>query len=219
MFEPFQATSEQLAGATAHGITFGRVLGAALAGVVTALTWVVQAFTWLGTTIGECIGWITVNWSGITEVLKQPFATAFRWIDALEHVVPITADQKRAAFDMLTQMAVDRQKAINADHPVVQEFWELFDHLNDTDQGEKLNHSRDDELIAVSLPEFQSRATQFGLKVPSHSDLKRLLPESRARKFMAYRTVNSAIRIVEGRGVSVKCWVFRRDRAPSTMHD
>jgi hypothetical protein len=85
LFEPFQATSEQLAGATAHGVTFGRVLGAALAGVVTAITWAVQAFTWLGTKIGECIGWITVNWSGITDVIKQPFATAFRWIsDKLE---------------------------------------------------------------------------------------------------------------------------------------
>jgi hypothetical protein len=140
-------------------------------------------------------------------------------VDALEHVVPITTDQRRAAFDMLTQMAVERQQAINADHPIVQEFWELFDHLNETDQGEKLNHSRDDDLIAVSLPEFQSRATQFGLKVPSYGELKRLLPESRARKFVAYRTVNSAIRIVEGRGVSVKCWVFRRDRASSTMRD
>ncbi|GLQ93447.1 hypothetical protein [Dyella acidisoli] len=80
LFEPFQATSEQLASATAHGVTFGRVLGVTLAGVVTAITWTVQAFTWLGTKIGECIGWIKVNWSGITEVIKQPFATAFRWI-------------------------------------------------------------------------------------------------------------------------------------------
>jgi len=80
LFTPFQATSEQLAGAAAHGITFGRVLGAALAGVVTAITWTVQAFTWLGTAMGECIGWITVNWSGITEVIKQPFVTAFRWV-------------------------------------------------------------------------------------------------------------------------------------------
>jgi hypothetical protein len=80
LFEPFQATSEQLTSAATQGATFGRVLGRVLAGVVTAVTSVVQAFIWLGTKIGECIGWITVNWSSLTEVIKQPFATAFRWI-------------------------------------------------------------------------------------------------------------------------------------------
>jgi hypothetical protein len=75
-------------------------------------------------------------------------------IDALEHVVPITTDQKRQAFDALMNMAVARQHAINADHPTVTEFREKFDHLNDTDGVEKLNHSRKDAPIAVSLPEF-----------------------------------------------------------------
>jgi hypothetical protein len=134
-------------------------------------------------------------------------------VDALEHVVPITAEQKRAAFDELTAMAVARQQAINADHPVVQEFWEAFDYLNEGDAGERLNHSRNDAHIAVSLPEFQARATQHGLRVPAYSELKRLLPESRARKYLGYRTVNSAIHITEGTGKSVKCWIFRRDRA------
>ena len=136
-------------------------------------------------------------------------------VDALEHVTPITAEQKRLTLDTLLHMATARQQAISADHPMVTEFWEKFDHLNDTDLGEKLNHSRDDALIAVSLPEFQSRASQHGLQVPEYSDLKRLLPESRTRKFVAYRAVNSGLRIVEGRGVTVKCWVFCRDNSSS----
>lgn len=81
LLAPMQATSEQLAGATTNGVTFGRVLGATLTGVVTAITWVVQAFGWLGTKIGECIGWITVHWSDLTDVIKQPFVTAFQWIN------------------------------------------------------------------------------------------------------------------------------------------
>lgn len=141
-------------------------------------------------------------------------------VDALEHVAPITAEQKRAAFDELTAMAVERQKAINADHPLVSEFWDLFDHLNEADNGtEKLNHSRDDALMAVSLPEFLSRAAQHGLRTPPLTDLKRLLPESRSRKFLGYRAVNSAVRIAEGHGVTVKCWVFRRERAASSKPD
>jgi hypothetical protein len=140
-------------------------------------------------------------------------------VDAIEHVAPITTDQKRQTYDALIAMAVSRQMAINADHPAVTEFWEKFDHLNDSDGAEKLNHSRDDRLIAVSLVEFYSRATQHGLKVPEYNDLKRLLPESRARKFIAYRGVNSALRIVDGKGSTVKCWVFRREGAASSSND
>ena len=140
-------------------------------------------------------------------------------VDALEHVVPITNDQKRLTFNALLEMAQARQHAINADHPTVVEFWEKFDHLNDTINGEKLNHSRDESLIAVSLPEFQSVAAHHGLRVPEYSDLKRLLPESRARKFLGYRAVNSGIRIADNHGVTVKCWVFRRDRAAPSSND
>jgi len=147
-------------------------------------------------------------------------AQVMAMIDALEHVVPITADQKRQTFDALMDMAVARQHAINADHPTVTEFWEKFDHLNDTDGVEKLNHSRKDDLIAVSLPEFQERAARHGLRVPEYNDLKRLLPESRARKFLGYKTVNSnLVDSVDGVGRSVKCWVFRRERAGSSKGD
>lgn len=136
-------------------------------------------------------------------------------VEALEHVTPITGAQKQAALNALIDMAVARQQAINADHPLVTEFWEKFDHLNDTGGVEKLNHSRKDELIAISLPELYERATQHGTRLPEYSDMKRLLPESRARKFLGYHTVNSAVLINEGVGKSVKCWVFRREGAAS----
>ena len=147
-------------------------------------------------------------------------AQVMAMIDALEHVVPITAHQKRQAFDALMEMAVARQHAINADHPTVTEFWEKFDYLNDTDGVEKLNHSHKDELIAVRLPEFYERAARHGLKVPEYSDLKRLLPESRARKFLSYKTVNSnLVDSDDGAGRSVKCWVFRREGARASKSD
>lgn len=136
-------------------------------------------------------------------------------VDALEVVVPITREQKQATHNAIIDMAVARQQAINADHPLVQEFWELFDYLDAEEKGiPKLNHSRDEQHIAVSLPHFMSVAAQHGIsKTPSLSDLKRLLPESRARKFVAYKSVNSAITVADNHGVTVKCWVFRRDRA------
>lgn len=139
-------------------------------------------------------------------------------VDALDHVVPITAEQKKLTCNALIEMAIARQQAINADHPIVQEFWELFDFLDGEGEGiPRLNHSRDDELLAVSLPHFMAVATQRGInKIPAISELKRLLPESRARKFLAYKSVNSAINVHDGSGVTVKCWVFRRQRAASS---
>jgi hypothetical protein len=142
-------------------------------------------------------------------------------VDALDVVVPITREQKQATHNALIDMAVARQQAINADHPIVQEFWELFDFLDG--EGEaipRLNHSRDDSQIAVSLPHFMSVAAQRGInKVPALGDLKRLLPESRARKFVAYKSVNSNITLRDGQGVTVKCWVFRRERAAPSKTD
>lgn len=66
----------------------------------------------------------------------------------------------------------------------------------------------------MSLPEFRERATRHGLRVPEYNDLKRRLPESRARKFLGYKTVNSIlVDSSDGVGKSVKCWVFRREGA------
>lgn len=137
-------------------------------------------------------------------------------VEALVHVTPITPAQKQATINTLIDMAIARQQAINADHPMVTEFWEKFDHLNDTNGLEKLNHSRKDDLIAISLPELYERAAQHGSKLPEYADMKRLLPESRARKFTGYQTVNSRVALVDGVGRSVKCWVFRREGAASS---
>jgi hypothetical protein len=91
LFTPLHATREQLAGATANGVTFGRVLGYVLGGIVTAVKWVAQAFAAVGTAIGETIGWIVVHagkvidwfgtaWSTLTEAIKSPFTAASAWI-------------------------------------------------------------------------------------------------------------------------------------------
>ena len=91
LFTPFKATSEQLAGATSAGVTYGRAMGYVLGGIVKWLKWVVQGFQFMGTAIGESIGWIVVHagkvidwfatgWGKLTEVVKAPFTAAFEWI-------------------------------------------------------------------------------------------------------------------------------------------
>jgi len=91
LFTPFEATKEQLAGATANGVSFGRVLGEVLMSVITGVTWLAKGFTAVGTAIGTAAGWIVVHggqlidwlgstWSTVSEAIKAPFVTAFQWI-------------------------------------------------------------------------------------------------------------------------------------------
>lgn len=155
--------------------------------------------------------------------------------DALTKVVNLTDEQKQALQSQIETMAVERQRAISADHPLVQEFWEAFDYLEGLGQvdtrGQRvyrpmLDHSRDPDLIAVNLNEFIERATNHRQQVPALSDLKKVLRTSKSRPFVEVKTVNSAIRTKQEHdddvgtdittGTSVHCWVFRKKPLPPT---
>ena len=83
-------------------------------------------------------------------------------------------------------MARERQQAINADHPLVQEFWEAFDYLDGLPvntvggpkESQRLNHSRDSDLIAVNLNEFVEMAATHRQQVPVLAELKKVLRTS-----------------------------------------
>jgi hypothetical protein len=138
--------------------------------------------------------------------------------DALRHIVPISDDQAEYTLDHITEMARDRQQAINADAPIVQEFWELVDYL-DGDETPLLNHSREPSEIAISLNHFVQVATDKRQQIPDVSALKKVLRTSRFRKFIDIKPVNSAIHARYNRSkdanaadkpTSVRCWVFKR---------
>ncbi|SDJ89017.1 toprim domain-containing protein [Billgrantia gudaonensis] len=107
------------------------------------------------------------------------------------------------------QMARERQQAINADHPLVQEFWEAFDYLEGLRDEPVLNHyGAGSQQIAINLKEFERVCGENRLRVPEIRELKRYLKGSKARKFVdSNRTVHSRIRL---NGGSVKCWVFEK---------
>lgn len=130
-------------------------------------------------------------------------------LDAMTTVVPITP----AAFDATTRfirnMAVERQQSLSEDHPVVQQFWEVFDFLV-AQQGENpdrpVNHSRKPETIALSLNEVIEHAVNRRQQLADYDELKKHLKTSKSRRFVAIKTVRSCS---ERRG-SVHCWVFQR---------
>ncbi|MGO1068393.1 phage tail tape measure protein [Lysobacter sp. CA199] len=67
LFTPFQATADQLAGATENGRAFGAVLGAVVAGQVRAVIAVLSTLAgWLKTVIAYSpLGLIAANWDGL----------------------------------------------------------------------------------------------------------------------------------------------------------
>jgi len=130
-------------------------------------------------------------------------------VDALVHVVPLKKHQVDAAHDEIQSMAKERQLAINADHPIVVEFWELYEYLNSTAGG--LNHSRNDGLIAVNLNDFAKEAAEKRQKVPDLTELKRHLKTSKCPKFVeTNRNVCSAWDTdAANKPKTVRCWIFQ----------
>lgn len=145
----------------------------------------------------------------IIETHSQILALA----DALSLIIPITSEQQKAMREQITRMAIKRQQVVNDDHPLVQEFWEIFDYL-DSNENSRLNHSRDQQLIAVNLNHFIQVASDRQQQIPVISDLKKVLKTSRRRKFIEVRVVNSLLKAKDHpmNSTSMACWVFQTDK-------
>ena len=142
-------------------------------------------------------------------------------VDCLQAVVPITKAQRDETIKLLADMAVEREKALAADHPIVEQFWEVFDYLDAAgeDMVGNLNHSRDPQLIAVNLNHFVQLASERRQQVPLMADMKKYLETSKTRKFVRCAGVNSAINAWKNNQRSgldkplpttVRCWIFQR---------
>ncbi len=133
--------------------------------------------------------------------------------DALRLVVKLTDAQHKQLQQQIVTMAVERQQAINADHPLVSEFWDMYEYLNGGDEERpRLNHSRKPETeIAINLNHFVTVAADHKQQIPAIRDIKNLLKTSRRYKYDGQRVVNSVIHArrenYTGSG-SERCWVF-----------
>ena len=146
-------------------------------------------------------------------------------VDCLALACRVSEQQRIEAKNLLMDMAIEREKTLAADHPIVAKFWELYDYLEgDRDEFTEtrvLNHSRDDSLIAINLNHLQEVAAERRQEMPDITELKKLLPTSRQHKFIeANRTVNSVINAQfnarssgQKRSATVKCWVFEAKRS------
>lgn len=151
-------------------------------------------------------------------------------VDALALVCPMTESIRVEAIKQLAVLAVEREQALAKDHPAVEQFWEAYEYLNGVSVGngideaceERMNHSRDEQLIAINLNHFVQVAADMRQQIPLIADLKRLLKTSRQRKFVEIKAVNSAINgrynaqrehNHAARPSTIKCWVFQREKS------
>lgn len=146
--------------------------------------------------------------------LAKNHAQLAAMLDAMRLVVGnLTDAQVATAHAFILTMLEERQRAVESDHPHVELFWERFDFIR---AGEGLNperpidHSKNAEVIAISLPQFEMKCADMRLPLPcSIIELKRLLKTSKRRKFVDVKPVNSRLE------KTVNCWVFRNPDHPA----
>lgn len=130
----------------------------------------------------------------------------------------MTLDQSQveATRRQIIEMALERQSITSADHPQVEEFWQVYEYLESIYDDPLVNHSKNPDLIAINLNEFAERAAEHRQKLADVTTLKTLLKESRSRKYDDYKAVDSAVRSAQAlrnplvvRCPTVKCWIFK----------
>ncbi|PTC17469.1 bifunctional DNA primase/helicase [Pseudomonas baetica] len=139
-------------------------------------------------------------------------------VDCLLLVCPLDEKQVATTHQALMSMALERQAAISADHPLVAEFWEVFEYLESLGEGPQVNHSIDPKLIAINLNEFAELASVHRQNLGDLKTLRGLLVNSRSRKWLetnkpiysAVRAAQAASHAMPKKTTTVRCWIFQR---------
>ncbi|RON62033.1 bifunctional DNA primase/helicase [Pseudomonas fluorescens] len=139
-------------------------------------------------------------------------------VDCLRLICPLEDNHVATTQQALMVMALERQAAISADHPLVAEFWEVYEYLESLGEGPQVNHSTDPKLIAVNLNEFAELASVHRQNLTDLKTLRGLLINSRSRKWLetnkaVYSAVRASQAVVNGtpkRSTTVRCWIFQQ---------
>jgi hypothetical protein len=132
--------------------------------------------------------------------------------DALRLVVRLSDEQHQQLRLQILAMAKQREQAIDSDHPMVQEFWDMYYYLNGDEEKPTLNHARSPQEIALNLNHVLQVAIEHKQQMPPLRELKALLKTSKRHRYMGQKVVNSAIKARELKNISTseRCWVFEK---------
>lgn len=146
--------------------------------------------------------------------IAQNHAQILALVDALQAVLPMNEQQYELVQAEIISMAIERVQAIDADHPVVNEFWDMYHYLNGDEDRPRLDHSRNDTEIAINLNHFIQVAMDHKQQVPPLSELKIRLKESKRHRYVTQKVVNSAIPSADlgnRSSGSQRCWIFSKE--------
>lgn len=141
-------------------------------------------------------------------------------LEALALIIPISVERIERTTKAITALAVERCQALKRDHPMVQEFWELFDYLDELAPC-GINHSADENEIAVNFNHMEEVAAAHRQRIPfTLTEIKKLLKNGNERRFIDTKTTRSAVseRFNRGKGEmqrmpeTFRCWVFGREK-------
>ncbi len=124
--------------------------------------------------------------------------------DALASVIELHPKTLELLHAQLELMALERQQAINADVPIVAEFWDAFEWLHGLNP--MINHARDEStFIAINLNQFVEIANECKQQIPQLTELKRMLKSSRKHRFKEVKAIHSP-----HINRTIKCWIFEK---------
>lgn len=140
----------------------------------------------------------------------------------LPMVVPVPPERIQECWKYVITLAEERQRALNQDHPLVQEFWEMFDYL-DSQESAGMNHSSVSEPneIAVNFNHFEEIAAHYRQRLNfTMVDIKKLLKHGTKRKYLRTCSVRSDVsksynlgkETTYRRPETYYCWVFSREK-------
>jgi hypothetical protein len=131
-------------------------------------------------------------------------------LDALAPLIRLDETIHATVAEFIINMTGERHNALSADHPVVADFWETFHYIEQQqiDAGTEkaaIDHSRDPNVIAVSLKQFEQFCADRRVSLPAPlPDLRRHLRTSKNPRFITDKTVNSR------HDKTLHCWTFER---------
>lgn len=121
----------------------------------------------------------------------------------------MTEEYEMNLKNYLLSRAIKRQQRLKSDHPIIELFWENYEHLNSlhhtSTKIDKLNHARDEASIAISLTEYRAMCKKHGLELIDSRILKQHLPCSTRHKLL-YKNININSKHT---GTTKRCWVFK----------
>lgn len=152
----------------------------------------------------------------ITPRVIANHAQILAWANTLQTVFgqQITDLQLKHFESYIWERCLDRQRRLQSEHPMIQQFWDYFDKLNwrtVTETGktynvEILNHLPGTGRIAINLTDFDELCGEHKLQRLDMNELKRLFPNSISKRYIENKPLRSKQPNMNGR--TRRCWIF-----------